>query len=52
MAQFCLLNLRFTPTPMATVDLFHAEDAEVATFRAGQDIFREGDPGGAHVRGA
>ncbi|SRR6266436_10400912 len=30
---------------MATVDLFHAEDTELVSFRAGQDIFREGDPG-------
>ena len=30
---------------MATVDLFHAEDTELASFRAGQDIFREGEAG-------
>jgi CRP/FNR family transcriptional regulator, cyclic AMP receptor protein len=30
---------------MATVDLFHSEDAELVAFRAGQKIFREGDPG-------
>lgn len=30
---------------MATVDLFHAEDTELVTFRAGQRIFSEGDPG-------
>jgi CRP-like cAMP-binding protein len=30
---------------MATVDLFHAENAELVSFRAGQEIFREGAPG-------
>jgi CRP/FNR family cyclic AMP-dependent transcriptional regulator len=30
---------------MSTVDLFHAEDAELVSFPAGQRIFREGDPG-------
>lgn len=30
---------------MATVDLFHAENTELVSFRAGQDIFREGDSG-------
>ncbi|HUL92518.1 MAG TPA: cyclic nucleotide-binding domain-containing protein [Burkholderiales bacterium] len=30
---------------MATVDLFRAEDTELVSFRAGEDIFREGDPG-------
>jgi CRP-like cAMP-binding protein len=30
---------------MATVDLFHSEDTELAAFQAGQKIFREGDPG-------
>lgn len=30
---------------MATVDLFHAEDAEVVSFGAGEEIFRESDPG-------
>jgi len=30
---------------MATVDLFHAEDIELVSFRAGQRIFREGDAG-------
>jgi CRP/FNR family cyclic AMP-dependent transcriptional regulator len=30
---------------MATVDLVHAEDTELVTFRAGQKIFSEGDPG-------
>jgi len=30
---------------MASVDLFHAEDTELVPFRAGQTIFREGDPG-------
>ena len=30
---------------LATVDLFHAEDTELVPFRAGQDIFREGEPG-------
>src|SRR5262245_64905698 len=30
---------------MATVDLFHAEDTELTSFRAGQEIFREGEPG-------
>ena len=44
MLQSGLLNLRVTQ-PMATVDLFHAEDTELASFRAGQDVFREGEPG-------
>jgi len=30
---------------MATVDLFHAEDTEIVAFRAGDTVFREGDPG-------
>ena len=30
---------------MATVDLFHAEDTELVFFHAGQQIFREGEPG-------
>src|SRR5262245_9214107 len=30
---------------MSTVDLFHAEDVELVSYRAGQTIFREGDPG-------
>jgi CRP-like cAMP-binding protein len=30
---------------MATVDLFQAENTELVSFRAGQEIFREGDPG-------
>jgi len=30
---------------MATVDLFHAEDTELLAFRAGDTVFREGDPG-------
>jgi CRP-like cAMP-binding protein len=30
---------------MATVDLFHAENTELVSFRAGQEIFREGESG-------
>ena len=30
---------------MATVDLFNAESTDVATFRDGDTVFREGDPG-------
>jgi len=30
---------------MATVDIFRAEDADLASFSAGQSIFREGDEG-------
>ena len=30
---------------MATVDLFHAESTELMGFRAGDTVFREGDPG-------
>ncbi|HXZ53829.1 MAG TPA: cyclic nucleotide-binding domain-containing protein [Burkholderiales bacterium] len=30
---------------MATVDLFHAESTELVAFRAGDTVFREGDPG-------
>src|SRR5215467_9334070 len=30
---------------MATVDLFQAEDTEIVAFRAGDTVFREGDPG-------
>jgi CRP-like cAMP-binding protein len=30
---------------MATVDLFQAKNTELVSFRAGQEIFREGDPG-------
>jgi CRP/FNR family cyclic AMP-dependent transcriptional regulator len=30
---------------MTTVELFHAEDTELVSFRAGQAVFREGDSG-------
>ena len=30
---------------MATVDLFNAETTELAAFRAGDTVFREGEPG-------
>jgi CRP-like cAMP-binding protein len=32
---------------MATVELFRAEDKDLVSFRAGQPIFREGEPGDA-----